>query len=773
MSTSPDPRAPTDHAAAQGARSPSESGHAKAGLTRWAPLLVIALAWLAHESVRHAGWVLDDVRLVRDNPEVTRGPSAIPRMFARGSAPEHLESGNHGPLARASFALEAPLWRGKGGALSPTGFHLTNLLLHGLCALLLLAALRSLFPGRTALALGGAICFAVHPIHTGTVSSLMGRADLLATLFSLLTLLAWRRFDRAQPAWLPLAAVCWLLALLSREVALGVPLVLFALEIAVPRPEGRRIPRWALAVFLVPLAVFWVAWPGMPPPAIDLPVQGVGERLLVGLEGVGRMALLVAVPIGLRADYSDEALPGIGFLVQGAGWVALALVLLLAAIAVGRVLRGRAGVPSGAWLTTLLLSVPAVLALPIGASLEPRFAYLCALPLFAVAGLLAEALARVGQAATSSFAHARAMLVGATAVICLVGLTQRAAQAWRDDETLHTHMLEENPRHVRAMVRIARSHRRTANQLRAAASQLPARNPERQRLLEQRREALERGVAWGTRAVSHERGRQSADALREMGLLYLAQDSSAHALRALERAQALDPVLQRPPAEVLQLYPPERLRAAAELYFAIGRAREALGNRSLAADAYVAASLLDEDRNDYRAQAGLSLCRVNRYGEGLTLLHEALRRTRDHERRTELEAILENQRESALRIAESKMAEGQTEQEQGRNSRAATLYEEALEINPALTEAWVRAGWLRGYYFGNYVMANEYFERAEKLMDERRLPADHRLRRRVSGYRELLREQEAEEDAEERRLLEEERKAMEAEKRRRRGGGGK
>jgi len=738
-----------------------------AGLMRWAPLLVIALAWLAHESVRSADWVLDDVRLVRDNPDVARGPAAISRILARDAGPADLESGMYGPVTRASFALEAPLWRSRTGGLSPTGFHLTNLLLHGLCALLLLRLLFVVFPRRPTIALGAAICFAVHPIHTGTVSALMGRADLLATFFCLLAALAWRRYDADRPVWLPLAAILWWLALLSKESALGLPLALILLDVAAPRGAGRRVPLWSYAAFAVPLVLFGLSWAGLPPPAIDMPEQGPGARLLVGLEGLGRLMLLLIVPIGLRADYTDESAPGSGYVVEGLGWLPVAVVLAVTLFVVVGAARRRLGPAGLAWLLTLALSVPAMLVLPIGATLEPRLAYLGALPLFAVAGLLFEALSTSSAPGSASFARMRGALVGAIAVICLVGLTHREAQAWESEDALHMRLLERNPRHVRAMVRIARSHRRTAMVKRAEASRLRTGDPERQRLLAEREEALARAVAWGRRAVSHELGRASPDALREMGLVLLAQDKSAQALRALERAQQLDPVLQKPPAEVVRIYPPQRLRAAAELYFAIAHAREALGDRTLAADAYVIASRLNEDRNDYRTQAGLALCRVNRYAEGLTLLHEALRRTSGREQRQTLIDSIENARESARRISAKSLREGEAEQEKGRMRDAATLYEQALEIDPTSIEAWIRAGWLRGNHFGNYVRAEEYFARAEALLAKASVPKTDPTWRRISGYRDLLVEQRREEDEEEKRLLKEEKRLLEAERKRR------
>lgn len=737
--------------------------------------MVVVLAWVAHGAVRQAGWVLDDVRLVRDNGFVARGPSALPEIFSAESD-EALESGAYGPLTRASFALEAPLWRTRSGKLPARGFHLTNLLLHGLCALLLWRLLLALFPTRPLLGLAAAVCFAVHPIHVGTVSALMGRAELLATFFVLLAALAWRRFTPTSWTWGPVALLCCWLALLSSEVAIGAPLAILLLEVLVPRPRGQR-PHYLLYGAFLLLPVLYGATSLVPGTlGAELPIQGLGERLLVGFEGLGRMVLLLVIPVGQQADISSRAIPGSGYLVYGIGWGAFVLALLLSAVALVRWARGRGGLLSGAWLAMLALALPAMLVLPAGAPLGTRFAYLCALPLFVVAGRLAEGLlgagtqTRASESASGglSFACARGILLGALAVVACIGLTRHEARAWKNNEALHQHLLDQNPRHIRAMVRMARSQRLRARALRLEASQLPSASTLRERLLLDRTEALDEGVIWARRAVSHELGSSSSVALREMGFLLLAMDRSASALRALESAQRIDPVLQRPAAELLTAYAPARLLAAAELYYAIGRARESLGNPESAADAYFTATQLDPSRNDYRRRAGLSLCRVNRYGEGLGLLLAARQLSQHATERAVLERDIESARESAHRIGRERLTAGEIAQNGGDMREAATLYEQALEIDPTSIEAWIRAGWVRGDYFGDHERANRYFARAEELLEAAQVPRTEKTWRRIAGYREMLVTQRAKEDEEEARLGEEQRLRFEAERKKRR-----
>ncbi|MDF1699991.1 MAG: tetratricopeptide repeat protein [Planctomycetota bacterium] len=720
------------------------------GPWRWAPLLLVAIAWIAHGSVRNHGWVLDDVHLVRDNPLVARGPAAIREIVAGGAsgAVEGVEHGSHGPVALASFALEAPLWRRTDGTLKAAGFHLTNLLLHGLCVLLFFRFLLAVAPGRPLLALGAAVVFAAHPIHTGTISALMGRAAILAALFGLLAALAWGRFGGRRLAWLPVAALLWMLAIFAHPVALGLPLVLWLLDVrAGATRDPRPVARLGVLAFAVPLAVFLLAGGGTFTAAGDLPAQGPGSRLLLGCEGLVRMMLSLVLPTGLRGDHSDEAVPGLGYEADALTYGALAFVLVLTLAVLLHARRRGLGGGATLWLATLALALPAALAMPAGATLELRWAYVVALPLLACVGLLAEGLLRAGGG-SPGFVRARLAMVGGLVVVCLIGLSHREAEAWKDDVAFHAQLLERNPSHVRAMTRHAESLRRTATRFRDESTQLRADDPERAFLLQQSRTALEGANRWSMRAVRHEQGRHSAEAWRTRGFVLLAANRSASALRALEQARDLDPALKQTPEALRATYGPARLTLVADMYAAIGRAREALGDRERAADAYGIATKLAPHRVDLTYRAGMALCRVNRYDEGLTLLLDAYQRAADPGLRDEIDAAIQASRKSARQIARKLLAEGHAAKVDGKMRKAISLYEQALEVNPASVDAWSHAAWLRGHWFGNYEQAEGYLKKAEGLLRKGEIPPEDPRWERIRGYRTMLAQQRAEEDAE-------------------------
>jgi len=149
------------------------------------------------------------------------------------------------PLIVQTYALDYALW-----GLNPLPYHLVNLLLHWgvslLVALLTVELLVAAGADRGKAFWAGAaagLAFAAAVRHTETVSWISGRADVAAALFALAALTVYVRFrpveNRARHlVWL--AAPFYALALLCKESALTVPLVVITLEIVLYRTLWKR-----------------------------------------------------------------------------------------------------------------------------------------------------------------------------------------------------------------------------------------------------------------------------------------------------------------------------------------------------------------------------------------------------------------------------------------------------------------------------------------------------------------------------------------------------
>jgi tetratricopeptide (TPR) repeat protein len=113
--------------------------------------------------------------------------------------------------------------------LHPGLFHATSVLVHLLAVWLVYALAARLLSDRRS-ALVAALVFALHPIHVESVAWISGACDLLVTVFFLGACLSYLRAAEApsrRGRWMFLALLLFAGALLSKEIAVGLPALVF------------------------------------------------------------------------------------------------------------------------------------------------------------------------------------------------------------------------------------------------------------------------------------------------------------------------------------------------------------------------------------------------------------------------------------------------------------------------------------------------------------------------------------------------------------------
>ncbi|XP_035257931.1 protein O-mannosyl-transferase TMTC2-like isoform X1 [Anguilla anguilla] len=172
-------------------------------------LVCSAVALVLYLNTLGADFCYDDSRVIKTNQDLLPETPWINIFYDDFWGTLLTHSGSHKsyrPLCTLSFRLNHAL-----GGLQPWGYHLVNVSLHA-AVTGLFARLSRLLLGGGRWALAAGLLFAAHPVHTEAVAGVVGRADLGAGLFFLLSLLCYARHCAFGPGPAPARCWAWLLA---------------------------------------------------------------------------------------------------------------------------------------------------------------------------------------------------------------------------------------------------------------------------------------------------------------------------------------------------------------------------------------------------------------------------------------------------------------------------------------------------------------------------------------------------------------------------------
>ena len=382
-------------------------------------------------------FVLDATLIIGDNPRVT-GAAPLIDIFTTGYWGDVVTGDRlYRPLTLLTFRIEY-IWLEFGD--QPAFYAAVNLLLHVLVVLALAAWTRRL-TGRPRAGLFAGLLLAAHPIATAVIPNLVGRADLLATLGCLLSLLAWERHRLSEKPWWGLAAaVLWGLALLAKESAAFLPAVILLREAldSDRTPPVAWLRRNGLTVTVT--ALVGLTWIGLRhqvvgsfdltlPQAVMNPVALAepGTRIMTGITLIGQYLGQAIWPAHLSADYSFNAQPVVETATAVRLWLAAAgLAVLIGAGVTAR--RHRPAIALGVGFFLLALLPVSNLLLVIGTIRADRLLYL---PLVGLALAGGTALAYL-QIRLPRRGRTALVAILALAVLAMAGRSLARNPDWAD-----------------------------------------------------------------------------------------------------------------------------------------------------------------------------------------------------------------------------------------------------------------------------------------------------------------------------------------------------
>ena len=430
------------------------------------PILVIAAGLLAYHNSVSGAFLFDDHASIRDNPNI-RHLWPVWRAMAR---PPSVDVAAR-PLVNLSLAVNYAC-----GRLEARGYHLVNLAIHLVAALLLFGLVRrtllverfrDLTIGPRALPVGlhrhhhsaswlaltTALLWVVHPLQTQSVTYVIQRSESLMGVWYLLTLYGVLRgatSDRPR-RWYGISVVACGLGMVTKPVMVTAPLMALlydAMFLAGSLPQAWRHRRGLylglMATWGILLAVLTTA-AHQAESSAGFDVKNITLLTYAATQpGVILHYLRLALwPRPLVFDYDDWPL-------AAAAVQILPPVLIIGTLLVATLIALRRGRPLGflgAWF--FLILAPTSSAIPIA---DVAFEYRMYVPLAAVillVVLIGDALlGRLARAPMARRLVATALVMSLTLV--LASLTVRRNLDYRSEVAMWNDTLAKRPGNVRA-----------------------------------------------------------------------------------------------------------------------------------------------------------------------------------------------------------------------------------------------------------------------------------------------------------------------------------
>jgi len=372
--------------------------------------------------------------------------------------------GPYQPLSWMTYGLDYLIW-----GIDPTGYHLTNLMLHAANAAFFYLVARRLIAVAfsmpndevswhlNASAAFAALMFGIHPLRVESVAWATERRDVLSGFFFMGTIYCYLRSnsnsgDRAQSRkWLCAALVAYVLSLLAKATAMTLPMILVLLDCYPLRrlndkfrtwwtPPQREVLREKIPFVILAIGFAIVALVGQQQASAlkSLESYTIESRLAQAFYGASFYVWKTFVPLGLSPLYelSPHFSPWDPAILAGGAATIIITVGLYA-------LRKRWPAGFACWAYSVVTLGPVLGIVSTGPQLvAERYSYLSCLSWAVLAGGVLLHMLQGAHRKVRTLAVAVAVTI-VTAI--LAAATWRQATVWQNTSTLWNYVLRRDP----------------------------------------------------------------------------------------------------------------------------------------------------------------------------------------------------------------------------------------------------------------------------------------------------------------------------------------
>lgn len=379
----------------------------------------------------------DDPVYVEKSELIQKAPFAnLPLYFTE------VISSNYHPLTMVSLGLDYA-----SSKLEPYRYHLVNLIFHLINTLLVFIFIYKLSNSKWGVALFVAVLFGVHPMHVESVAWISERKDVLYTFFFFLSLISYQIYKNKQETnkkalvWIVLCFVLFVLSILSKAMAVVLPLVLILIDYYDNRKlTSKQVWLEKIPFLLISLLFGLIAFKSQVNDAIaNIDAFTIFQRIMFGTYGAIMYLYKLVFPLNLSAFYPYPTLQDNGTRLPYIFYYMPVLFLVCAfLIYYTKKFTKDFIFGFGFYFITIVLVLQFM---SVGmAIMADRYTYIPYIGIFYLIGNQIDKLININNKFKIIF-----IFIGAIFCFWMISLTHKRIKVWENSDTLWTDVISKYP----------------------------------------------------------------------------------------------------------------------------------------------------------------------------------------------------------------------------------------------------------------------------------------------------------------------------------------